>query len=444
MRKPETPPAFEKLLTRLAKPQQLFEILQKVAGPTFDGRYQHWDELRHRKPPEGLTHEDWWLGLKMHRQTGNRAIPLKDSAGKTFRFSIPDLVTDLLHQIDRGGGTFVEIPEQVTSAEPRYRYVVRSLMEEAITSSQLEGAATTREVAKKMLSEGRKPRDSSERMIVNNYVTMRHILELKDNQLTPEMVFQIHREISEGALDRPDGAGRFRRSDEDINVSDIEGTVFHTPPPAAELPKRLEAMCNFANGKTPDFFVHPVIRGIILHFWLAYDHPFVDGNGRTARALFYWQMLHSGYWLFEFISISQFLRKAPVQYGMAFLHTETDENDLTYFIIHQAEIIRRALKELHDYVARKSSETRACLDALQKHPELNHRQQSLIAHAVRHPGFVYNIAGHGARHAVVYQTARTDLLSLAELNLLEQRKAGRAMVFVAPVDLESRLRAKRK
>lgn len=443
MRKPEAPPAFETLVGRLPKPERLFEILQAIGGPTSDGRYQHWDELKYRKPPEGLTREDWWLGLKLHRQTGSRPIPLKDTAGNNFRFSVPDLVTDLLHQIDRGGGTFVEIPEQVTSAEHRDRFVVRSLMEEAITSSQLEGAATTREVAKKMLAENRKPRDRSEQMIANNYVTMRRILDLKEKPLTPEMVLQIHREISEDALDIADGAGRFRRANEEINVSDIEGTVFHTPPPAAELPTRLEAMCDFANGKTPDAFVHPVVRGIILHFWLAYDHPFVDGNGRTARALFYWQMLHSGYWLFEFISISQFLRKAPVQYGTAFLHTETDENDLTYFIIHQAEVIRRALKELHDYVARKSSETRICLDALQKHSELNHRQQSLISHAVRHPGFVYTIAGHGARQSVVYQTARTDLLSLAKLKLLEQRKIGRALAFVAPKDLELRLQSKR-
>ena len=313
-------------------------------------------------------------------------------------------------------------------------------MEEAITSSQLEGAATTREIAKKMLAENRKPRDRSERMIVNNYVTMKRISETKDEPLTPEMVFRIHREISEDALDIPDGAGRFRLSNEDIKVSNAEGTVFHSPPPAAELPERLEAMCDFANGKTPEFFVHPVIRGIILHFWLAYDHPFVDGNGQTARALFYWQMLHARYWLFEYISISQFLRKAPVQYGMAFLYTETDENDLTYFLIHQAETIRSALKDLHDYVARKSSETRACLDALQKHPELNLRQQALISHAIRHPSFAYNIAGHGARHGVVYQTARTDLLALAKLKLLEPRKVGRSFAFIAPRDLELRLR----
>jgi Fic family protein len=445
MRIPQTPLSFNKLMTGLQKPERLVKIFQAVGGSTCDGRYLHWDELRFRKPPEGLTREDWWLGLKMRRQTAYRAIPLKDTRGQKFHFTVPDLVTDLLHQIDRGGGTFVEIPEQVTNAEQRDRYVVRSLMEEAITSSQLEGAATTREVAKKMLTEGRKPRDRSERMIVNNYVTMRHILELKDKPLTSEVIFQIHREISEGTLDKSGAAGRFRRPDEDIKVMDeIEGTVFHIPPPANELPERLEVMCDFANAKTPDFFVHPVIRGILLHFWLAYDHPFVDGNGRTARALFYWQMLHSGYWLFEYISISQFLRKAPVQYGTAFLHTETDEGDVTYFIIHQAEVIRRALIDLHNYVARKSAETRACLNALQQHPELNHRQQALIAHAVRHPGYAYQIAGHGARHAVTYATARADLLALAKLKFLEHRKVGRAFVFIAPRDLESRLRAKGK
>jgi Fic family protein len=428
-------------MTSLPKPEKLILILQAVSSSASDGGYAHWDELRFRKPPGNLTREEWWLGLKMHRRSTRRTIALRNAQEDAFHFTVPDLVTDLLHQIDRGGGTCVEIPEQVTNAEQRDRYVVRSLMEEAITSSQLEGAATTREVAKKMLAEGRKPRDLSERMIVNNYMTMRQILELKGRPLTPEMVFQIHREISEGTLDITDGAGRFRRAEEEINVSDIEGTVFHTPPPAGELPARMRAMCDFANGKSPEFFVHPVIRGIILHFWLAYDHPFVDGNGRTARALFYWQMLHSGYWLFEFVSISQFLRKAPAQYGTAFLHTETDENDLTYFIIHQAEVIRRALKELRDYVARKSSETRACLNALQKHPELNHRQQALIAHAFRHPGFAYNIAGHGTRQSVVYETARTDLLTLVRLGLLEQRKAGRVLVFIAPKNLEQRLQS---
>jgi Fic family protein len=436
---PQKPPSFNQLMTGLSASGKLVAILQAVPRLDCDGRYFHYDELRFRTPPQGLTCDEWWLGIKMRRQSAFRPLPLTDSAKRPFHFTTPDIVADLLHQIDRNGGTTVEIPEQVTNPEQRDRYLVRSLMEEAITSSQLEGAATTRDVAKKMLAENRKPRDLSERMIVNNYITMQRIRELKNASLTPEMVYEIHREITQGTLEIASGCGRLRLPSENINVSNLEGTVFHTPPPAEELSVRLNAMCDFANGTTPSFFVHPVLRAILLHFWLAYDHPFVDGNGRTARALFYWQMLHAGYWLFEFISISQFLRQAPAQYAMAFLKTETDENDLTYFIIHQADVIQRALKELHEYVARKASETRASLDALRRHPELNHRQQAIISHALRHPNFFYTIAEHGARHAVTYATARADLLELSTLGLLEQRKAGRAFTFIAPKDLETRL-----
>lgn len=290
-----------------------------------------------------------------------------------------------------------------------------------------------------MLAEGRRPRDRGERMILNNFITMQRLMTWKSEPLTPELVLSIHRQISEGALDKEDGAGRLRRTDEPIDIADeMTGTVFHLPPPASELPERLEAMCRFANTEDGEGFIHPVIRAIILHFWLAYDHPFVDGNGRTARALFYRQMLHSNYWLFEFISISQFLRKAPVQYGEAFLHTETDDNDLTYFIVHQASIIRRALLELHDYVCQKSKETRATLRLLHEMPGINHRQQVVLTHALRHPNHVYSIAEHQTYNGISYATARGDLLGLAERGLLDRKQDGKAFAFVSPVDLKGR------
>jgi Fic family protein len=314
-------------------------------------------------------------------------------------------------------------------------------MQEAITSSQLEGAATTREVAKEMLRAGRPPRDRSERMILNNYVTMQRIRDLRDNDLTPELIFELHRRVTEDTLDKPDAAGRLRRADEDVRVEDIEGTVFHAPPPASELPARLIALCAFANGQTPDFFVHPVIRAIILHFWLAYDHPFIDGNGRTARALFYWEMLRQKYRLFEFVSISQILLRAPTRYARAFLHTETDENDLTYFIVHQAEVIREAVEALHSYVRRKTAELRSASHRLRGLQNLNLRQQALLAHALREPGARYLIEGHRRSHNVAFQTARDDLFNLVERGLLVVRKEGRFNAFYAPSDLSSKLNA---
>jgi len=333
----------------------------------------------------------------------------------------------------------MDLPKAVTASSNRDQYIVSALVQESITSSQLEGAVTTREVAKEMLRTGRPPRDTSERMILNNYSTMQRIRSIRQSALSPDLVMELHALVTEGTLDKPDAAGRFRRADENVRVEDIEGTIFHEPPPADELPQRIEAMCAFANGTTPDFFVHPVIRAITLHFWLAYDHPFVDGNGRTARALFYWSMLRADYTLFEFISISQILLRAPKRYARAFLYTETDQNDLTYFILHQTEVIEQAVQALHEYVKRKTTELREAEHRLRGLQGLNHRQQALLAHALHQPGARYLIGSHQRSHGVTFQTARNDLFDLRERGLLVSKKEGRSNAFYAPGDLGDKL-----
>ena len=185
------------------------------------------------------------------------------------------------------------------------------------------------------------------------------------------------------------------------------------------------------------------MRAILLHFWLAYDHPFVDGNGRTARALFYWSAAAQGYWLLEYVSILRILKRAPGKYARAFLYTETDDNDTTYFVLNQLRAIRRAIDALHNYLAGKIREVRETerllRDSETLRSQLNHRQVVLVNHALKHSGYEYRIEGHRRSHGVTYQTARTDLLNLAEHGLLEQGKAGRVFVFYTPPDLRERL-----
>jgi len=173
---PKTPKPFHELLVEAAKGKQFQEILTASSQiPLKKEEYLHWDELRHRKPPNGLSTEQWWLATKLRRVSGTRQIALRDKKGANFKFSVPDSVVEQLHHIDRGAGGLIGTLEPVTSPQTRDRYLIRSLIEESITSSQLEGAVTTREVAKQMLSSGRKPRDKSERMILNNYNTMQRI-----------------------------------------------------------------------------------------------------------------------------------------------------------------------------------------------------------------------------------------------------------------------------
>jgi Fic family protein len=295
-----------------------------------------------------------------------------------------------------------------------------------------------------MLREGRKPRDRSEQMIFNNYRAMEMIRGIRAEEMTPDRILEIHRFLTDNTMDDSTDAGRLRITD-DVRVEDHrDGTVIHEPPLAKELPGRLERLCEFANGdEKSEPFVHPVIRAILVHFMIGYDHPFVDGNGRTARALFYWSMARQGYWLMEFLSISHILRKAPSQYVRAYLYSETDENDTTYFIIHQLDVIRKSIAALHLYLDRtlkEQRETARILNSSQKlRDQLNHRQIALLTHALKHPGERYKIEGHQRSHGVVYETARSDLLRLAKLGLLIKSQAGRAYAFKAPADIRTRI-----
>lgn len=368
------------------------------------------------------------------------------TVGRPFTFAMTDTVQRLVHELDRDASGRIELPEPVTDRATRDRYIVHSLIEEAITSSQLEGAATTRLVAKEMIRTGRDPRTPDERMIVNNYRALEWIRDHVSEPLTRDLVLELHSIVTAGALDKASGSGRFRRADEVVRVVDVsDGTVLHEPPAANGLEARMRAMCDFANGGTmADPFVHPVMRAILLHFWLAYDHPFVDGNGRTARALFYWSMLRQGYWLTEYVSISSVIKRARAQYDRAYLYTETDGNDATYFVLHQLKVLRLAIDELFEYLRTKAEQLRQLAAQLRLRDDLNHRQLALVEHAVRHPDARYTIEGHKTSHRVVYQTARTDLLGLVALGLLSQAKRGKKLVFSATPDLAKRLGGKAK
>lgn len=426
------------------RPDRLPELLGR--GLVEDGRdYVHWDKLRQLTPPGDLSPEEWWLLIKWGRQNVQRTIPLTDPAGNHFVYGVPDLVARRLHYVDQRCAGEVAMSEVVTAdAQARQRYLVNSLMEEAIRSSQLEGATTTRRVAKELLQTGRAPKDRSERMILNNYRALQYMRDDMPAELTPAAVIELQRILTAGTLDNCDSAGRFQHPDEErIAVVDrIDGTIIHTPPPAEQLPERLQALCDFANeGESPDRFIHPVLRAILLHFWLAYDHPFEDGNGRTARALFYWYMRTHGYWLVEYLSISRILRHAPGKYTRAFVLTETDERDATYFIIYQLDVIQRAVEQLHDYLRQKIKDIRDVEALLKGSDRFNHRQLALLANALRVPDALYTFQTHATSHGVTHETARTDLLSLVEMGFLERRRQGRRYTFTPPTDLAKRLQA---
>lgn len=448
MNPPVKPPRVEDILGKLGSDRErLLQVMLRIqkasSGVAPGGKYRHWDNLRHLRPPEGLSQEEWWLGIKWARQNVSRPLPLKDAKGRPLTYSTPDEALELLHFIDQHASGELVMPEEVLENQAaRQHYLVNSLIEEAIRSSQLEGATTSHVVAKEMIRSGRPPRDRSETMILNNYRAMEYMHEEMGDRLEPEMVLQLHRILTDGTLDNPEAAGRLQRPDEPRVAVFENDRLTYQPPPADQLPRRLAEMCAFANeeGGTQGF-LHPVVRSILIHFWLAFDHPFEDGNGRTARTLFYWSMKTRGYWLTEYLSVSRILREAPSKYARAFLFTETDDGDTTYFILYQLAVIRRAIEELHEYLRRKVREIRRFEDSIRSYDDFNHRQLALLSDAVRHPTRRYTFKSHARSHKVTRQTARTDLLQLTRRGLFERNRSGREYVFEPVSDLQERLTA---
>jgi len=434
MKIPEKAPEWTKLNAEaITHSAELLECFKKA-----NRDYLYWDRFKYLVP-EKMGAEEAWKLLRTFRDFNMKKISLQDKTGNFFKYWLPDCALEYLHEIDQDAGGFIPAESPFVYSSEKKQYLMKSIVEEAIASSQIEGAVTTRKVAKEMFDSGRKPKDRSEQMIYNNYLTISKIKTLIDRPLTADLLKQLQGSMTRDTLDEPEHSGRFRISEDDpVRVYDYDGNVLHDPPAPDKLDELIAQLCQFSNEKE-DEFIHPVIKAIILHFWVAYVHPFNDGNGRTARALFYWYMLKSRYWLFEYMSISRVIVKSRNQYYRSFLYSEIDSGDITYFIVYHLRAVSAAIKELKRYIDRKQSEFTYAAQQWSNYPSLNYRQKDILKKALQDKSLTFSIKSHMQRYDVVHQTARADLIELHALGLLKKYKQGKTFYFSAAEDIEKKL-----
>ena len=376
--------------------------------------YLYWDKIKYQKTPQNIQPEIIWTLTKLSRALNAKKISF---GNHRFSYNLTDLIQKGLHEFDLniGGnlGTKSIVPE-----EDKKRYLISSIMEEAIASSQIEGAVTTRKQAKELLRKNTRPRNKSEQMIVNNYLTIKHISDIQHEPITLERLLEIHQLITHQTLDDPTDEGVYRNNNE-INVVDvIDGEIVHTPPDFNEVPILMDELFNFFNNNDAEQFIHPIIKGCIIHFMIGYIHPFVDGNGRTARALFYWYLLKNGYWLTEYLSISRLIIKSKTQYAQAFIYSEIDDNDLTYFIQYKIKTMQLAYASLREYIQQKINEKRQLIN-FQKIKGINERQALIIKWLYEEPDILFSVKEIENRFNISNQTARTDLTELENRGYLD-------------------------
>lgn len=394
----------------------LFQGQHQDVLDRIESEYLYWDRVKQLARTTELKPEVLWSAVHYRRISGATTLRF---CGESFRFNATDIIQEQLHHFDMQIGG--QLSSSTTISEHnKSQLLITSLMEEAIASSQIEGAVTTRKKAKKMLRSQQKPKNTSEQMIINNYRTIKRIVEVKHRPMTTELLLELHKLITLNTLSDPDDEGRFR-TDNTVNVVDIiDGEVMHQPPAQKQLPKAMDDLIAFVNGDNQgNQFIHPIIRGCIAHYLIGWIHPFSDGNGRTARALFYWVLLNNDYWLAEYLTISRIILKSRNQYYKAFLYAEADGNDITYFIQYKMKAMRLAFQDLQAYIQRKVKE-RKKLYEFHKLEELNERQAEILQWMSEDLESISTVKEVENRLGVTNQTARTDLEGLVKLNWLEQ------------------------
>lgn len=424
----EQPPHISQNLDTSLNDEELKKLIS-----TINSRYLYWSDVKYRVP-SGMTDIELWSKVKLVRNQTDVKIWTQDH----IHFSLTNTMQRLCHDFDMnfGGswGASKIFPDDKTTQE---LYLISSIMEEAIASSQMEGAATTREAAKEMLRKKVSPRDKNQRMILNNYNTINFIRDHAKEKLTPALVMQIHGMMTENALDVPDAVGRLRRDDEHIVVGNgITGEFVHTPPSAGCLNEFLNNLCAFFNDEDTEIFVHPIIRAITIHFLIGYYHPFADGNGRTARALFYWYMMKSDYWLVQYLSISRIIKGSKKSYEKAFLYSESDGNDIGYFIQYNLDVLLKSFDALSRYIKRKNNEKKKA-EKLLHLGDITKRQSQILSLCIENPDIVLVSTDIVVKFGVTPNTAKSDLRKLVEKGYLSEISLnGRTKGYIRSVDFE--------
>lgn len=406
------------------------------------GRYQHFDELRFRIP-KALDQALAWSVIKQARQrqlTPLIALGEPEQVGKLLLTPAMQLA---MSEADRHTtGAALEWMSGKIGEPRQVQYLLNDLVEdEAIGSSQLEGAATTTKIAKDLLKRQLGPRSPDEKMIVGNFRMMQFAWQQRHRPLSPELIAELHRVGVEGIDDDKYQPGVYRTDDEVI-VADADGNVVHTPPPAIGLEQRLAKLAQWANGNHHDVesshYLHPLLKAIVLHFAIGYEHPFRDGNGRVARALFYWYLFKQDFAAFRYIAISTLLKAAPVQYGKSYLYSETDELDLTYFIDYQCRVIARAIAGFKGACQRAMESIQAFNAFLYEsglYRQLSDKQKTVLQVAKSGIASQFTAANVSDNLGCSYNTAASVLNGLVEKQLFKKEKSGREWVY-SMVDVE--------
>ncbi|MCY4523444.1 MAG: Fic family protein, partial [Halobacteriovoraceae bacterium] len=379
-------------------------------------RYVPVDDIKYRLEKLGIHSSEWEeLKVKILKLRKLNSVPLFiNTLDKKFWYFPSDSIQKKISRIEHLGNKAYERIQSKTVF--KNKFLANARIEEAITSAIYEGANSTRAKAKQFIADDKEPQNKDEWMLLNSYRAMNWIKEHSNQRVTHDLILEIHQIVTKNTLEGDDSnfSGKYR--DDDVMVGNHKGVHQSRVKPALD-----EAIDLVVNNKR---FLHGLLKGIILHYFIGYIHPFFDGNGRTARALFYFKCIKNDLKFVELLSISAYLKGHGKRYEKAFDLAIKYDLDITYFIDFCLESLIFALEKVDQKINYLLK-----IDGIKDKYNLNSNQVSLLQRLALNKFVGITSEQHAKNIERSREPARQELKDLCHKGFLREKKQGKKIRY---------------
>lgn len=363
----------------------------------------------------GLNINEVWKEVQDYRKKNSIKLSLLDQEGENLFIVLTEELKKMIVYIDDVANKNLY---ESASPEMKSQIVLEALIDEAYQSSVIEGAHTTKKKTKKMIEEKLKPKDKSEKMVLNNFYALQYVMENRNEPITESTILDIYNIVTDGTLDSDEKTEKYRTDQNEVLNQLNE--VIYTPPLANNVQEMMNSLLSFLHSDNEE--IHPILKAMIFHYYFVYIHPFHDGNGRTARALTYMYLLQKDYTFFKYFSISSMIVEARSSYYKSIKDSEDSESDTTYFALAYSKIIMDSIIKVSGDFIRQFSKEIIFNKINERGLKLNKRQEKAVNFMLRYSKSIDVNTYISKINKVSQETGRKDLNDLVEFDLVTKEK----------------------
>lgn len=361
-----------------------------------------------------------WKEIEKRRKAMSIEIPIRDASDNKLRYVHTMEIDDNIKAIM---SLAKEDVADMISSEIKSDVLMDSLIDEAFSSSVIEGAYSTRKRAGEMIKNNLNPQNKSEKMIFNNYKALVYTIENIESEFSHSFIYKIWQILTEGTIDEDDMTKLYRT--DKVFVERNNEVIYEGP----DFKLVYEMMDNLVEFMNKTSIMNPIINACVIHYYFVYIHPFFDGNGRTARAITNIYLLKNGYEFIKYFSLSKILADKRKRYYSVIKESEDSGSDITYFVDFYSKLIYATVTEIRkNYMIQYS---KGIIENLlyEKEIFINERQIRTVRNSLKSMNKHFDLKDYQKKHKITYETARKDMELLVEIGIYKKIKAGKKFIY---------------